>query len=517
MSRHQVQKQTFEIRVPRQEDARGLQDRLSTFGNHELPLILDEVFEEQTAGTESVWRIDRLEIDLGHLSEKALESQLTEGIRLKLTQALEKYRLSHERSGQEDRRPTDRLSLQQRTLENLQYYLQQGVLPWWSEKPPPWMESQHLTQLLQRPEILIKTLSVVINGNPPALERLMQHIPPALTTGVIEHEIPAGETQSIRKLAAKAAWESGETEKLLFLIATSRSRAENRETAAAIIVRHFSRQALLILYETLSRRIGRPTTETTPRWQRSLATLLQRAIGSQSDTGRPKPPAPEANAKKRSKAGHLRTETHADLKLRRQSKTSAESEAAELNRLTDRIDETIQESGDREKASDTQVYVESAGIILLSPFLLPLFEGTGLVVDKSFVDAQARHRAVYLLEYLVWEENQHVEYDLALEKCLCGFPTEEPLISYSPIDEQKSECDILLKATINHWKALKSTSPDGLREAFLQREGRLEPNRSPPRLRVNPLPQDMLLQRLPWSYSIIKLPWMDQRLHVEWG
>ncbi|QYZ65763.1 MAG: hypothetical protein OI74_01845 [Gammaproteobacteria bacterium (ex Lamellibrachia satsuma)] len=517
MSRHQVQKQTFEIRVPRQEDARSLQDRLSTFGNHKLPIILDEIFEKQTAGTDRAWRIDRLEIDLGHLSEKALESQLTESIRRKLTKALEKYRQSQERSGQKSDQPTERLSLQQRSLESLQYYLKHGVLPWWSEKPPPWMESQHLAQLLQRPDTLIKTLSVVINESPPALERLMQHIPPALIAGIIEHGVPAGEAQSIRKLAAKATWTSGDTEKLLFLIALSRSRAENRETAAAIIARHFSRQALLGLYETLVRRIGRRATETTPHWQQSLATLLQQATGSQSDTGKPKPPAPEANAENRSKAGHKRTESHADFKLRRPSKTPDESEAIALIQLTDRIDETIQESGDTNKASDTQVYVESAGIILLSPFLLPLFEGTGLVVDKSFVNAQARHQAVYLLEYLVWEENQHVEYDLALEKCLCGIPTEVPLISNSPTDEQKGECNILLKATIDHWKALKSTSPDGLREAFLQREGRLEPKANPPRLRVNPMPQDMLLQRLPWSYSIIKLPWMDQRLHVEWG
>ncbi len=517
MSRHQVQKQTFEIRVPRQEDARSLQDRLSTFGNHKLPLILDEVFEKQTAGTGRVWRIDHLEIDLGHLSEKTLESQLTDGIRLKLAKALEKYRLSQERSGQKSDQSTDRLSLQQRSLESLQYYLKHGVLPWWSEKPPPWMESQHLAQLLQRPDTLIKTLSVVINGSPPALERLMQHIPPALIAGIIEHGVPAGETQSIRKLAVKAAWESGETEKLLFLIAVNRYLSENRETAAAILARHFSRQALLVLYETFSRRVGRRTPETTPRWQRSLATLLQRATASQNDTGKPKPPVPEANTEKRSKAGHKRTDSQADFKLRRQSKTPDESEAIALIQQTDRIDETIQESGDTDKASVTQVYIESAGIILLSPFLLPLFEGTGLVIDKSFVETQARHQAVYLLEYLVWEDNQHVEYHLALEKCLCGIPTEEPLISYSPTDEQKSECNTLLKAVIDHWKALKSTSPDGLREAFLQREGRLEPNRNPPRLRVNPMPQDMLLQRLPWSYSIIKLPWMDQRLHVEWG
>ncbi len=515
MSRHQVQKQTFEIRVPRQEDARGLQDRLSTFGNHKLPLILDEVFEKQAAGTESIWRIERLEIDLGHLSEKALESQLTEGIRLKLAKALEKYRQSQERSGQKSDQPTDRLSLQQRSLESLQYYLKHGVLPWWSEKPPPWMESQHLAQLLQRPDTLIKALSVVINGSPPALERLMQHIPPALIAGIIEHGVTAGETQSIRKLAAKAAWESGETEKLIFLIAVNRYLSENRETTAAIIARHFSRQALLGLYETLVRRIGRRATETTPLWQRSLAALLQRATGSQRDTGRPKPPVPEANM--RSKAGHKRTETHADPKLQKHSKTPDRSEAVELIQQTDPIGKTIRESGDTDKTSDTQVYVESAGIILLSPFLLPLFEDTGLVIDKSFADAQARHRAVYLLEYLVWEENHNVEYDLALEKCLCGIPTEEPLIPYSPTDKQKGECSILLNAVIDHWKALKSTSPDGLREAFLQREGRLEPNRSPPRLRVNPLPQDMLLQRLPWSYSIIKLPWMDQRLHVEWG
>ena len=80
----------------------------------------------------------------------------------------------------------------------------------------------------------------------------------------------------------------------------------------------------------------------------------------------------------------------------------------------------------------------------------------------------------------------------------------------------------LLQAVIAHWKAVGHTSVAGLRESFLQREGRLTRDKTPAgdpprwRLRVQTRGFDVLLDRLPWSFQTIRLPWMQGALHVEW-
>ena len=71
---------------------------------------------------------------------------------------------------------------------------------------------------------------------------------------------------------------------------------------------------------------------------------------------------------------------------------------------------------------------------------------------------------------------------------------------------------------IQHWTALRSTSPDALRGTFLARPGKL--SRRPDGdwlLQVEPLSYDILLDQLPWGISMIQLPWMPQMLRVEWN
>ena len=80
----------------------------------------------------------------------------------------------------------------------------------------------------------------------------------------------------------------------------------------------------------------------------------------------------------------------------------------------------------------------------------------------------------------------------------------------------------LLKAVIAHWKAIGSTSVLGLRESFLQRDGRLQRQDKSEgdlpvwRLKVEARAFDMLLDRLPWGFGLIRLPWMQGVLHVDW-
>jgi hypothetical protein len=119
-----------------------------------------------------------------------------------------------------------------------------------------------------------------------------------------------------------------------------------------------------------------------------------------------------------------------------------------------------------------------------------------------------------------------------LSKLLCGASPETLLAPDSgPEPARQAELEGLLQALIAHWAALGQTSPQALRESFLQRGGRLvqetqaesvegpEGRREEParwRLRVEGRAFDVLLDRLPWSYGLIRLPWMSAVLHVDW-
>ena len=76
--------------------------------------------------------------------------------------------------------------------------------------------------------------------------------------------------------------------------------------------------------------------------------------------------------------------------------------------------------------------------------------------------------------------------------------------------------DEVLLSVIEHWNILQNTSVEGLRQSFLQRNGKLSYNGSEWLLQVEQQPYDMLLQHLPWNISMIKLPWMEQMLKTEW-
>lgn len=163
-------------------------------------------------------------------------------------------------------------------------------------------------------------------------------------------------------------------------------------------------------------------------------------------------------------------------------------------------------------------YVSNAGIILLHPFLSPFFKSAGLLEQGQFIDVAAQHKAVHLIHFLATGQTQAPEYDLVLPRFLCGLPFDSPLQRFVELTaEERSEGENLLRAAIAHWNRLGSTSPDGLREGFLQRDGKLEKRESGWCLGVEQKTIDILLGFLPWNLSIIKLPWMPELLRVEWA
>lgn len=161
--------------------------------------------------------------------------------------------------------------------------------------------------------------------------------------------------------------------------------------------------------------------------------------------------------------------------------------------------------------------VADAGQVLASPYLPRLFAMLDLVAGNAFVSPDAAHRAVHVLQFLVFGTTGAPESELALGKLLCGVPLDEPIPRDLPLASRETDAvEGLLRGMIQNWKAVGHTSVAGLRETFLQREGRLVREDEAWRLTVAPRAFDMLIDRLPWGFSIIRHPWMPAMLQVDW-
>jgi contractile injection system tape measure protein len=163
-------------------------------------------------------------------------------------------------------------------------------------------------------------------------------------------------------------------------------------------------------------------------------------------------------------------------------------------------------------------YVGHAGLILLHPFFQRLFTELGLLdTREQFQSPQARERAVHLLHFLASGTEHPEEHATLLYKLLCGMLLEHAIRRELPLrDQEKAEANELLAAAIRHWGKLGSTSPDGLREGFLARDGKIERMPDGWVLTVEQRSIDVLLDYLPWTLSIVRLPWMARPLQVNW-
>lgn len=171
----------------------------------------------------------------------------------------------------------------------------------------------------------------------------------------------------------------------------------------------------------------------------------------------------------------------------------------------------------KKDAGIESIYIENAGLVLLHPFLPELFKTLGLWKDEQWKDNSSQHIAVQTLEYLVSGREDFPEFNLPLNKILCGMDVSEVL---QPVEELpstiKTECEHLLEEVIRHWRILKNTSVEGLRETFLQRNGKISSVDKGWLINVEQKGVDVLLSHLPWGVGVVKLPWTADVIFVEW-
>jgi hypothetical protein len=184
----------------------------------------------------------------------------------------------------------------------------------------------------------------------------------------------------------------------------------------------------------------------------------------------------------------------------------------------------VRETGGRNgaEAPGEPLYVRNAGLVLFAPYLPGLFERlhvlqTGPDGKPRIAGVDAASRAVHLLQYLVDERCDMPEPELVLNKLLCGLDLALPIAPAIEATEAEREiCDGLIQAVIANWPIIKNTSPAGLRETFLQREGKIARTAGDWQLRVQRKTVDVLVDQIPWSFSVILHPWMEHPIHVTW-
>lgn len=159
-----------------------------------------------------------------------------------------------------------------------------------------------------------------------------------------------------------------------------------------------------------------------------------------------------------------------------------------------------------------------AGLGLLYPYLPRLFGACDIDVSGGSIPAQHLPHAARLMVYLASGEHYCNEYELGTVKLLLGLTldTTLPLESIPLANPHIEQCDSLLKSFISHWAAIKNTSVNGVRSAFLQREGYAKRTEQGWSIFIERNGYDALLDQLPFSLSMVKLPWMKHALQIEW-
>ena len=89
-----------------------------------------------------------------------------------------------------------------------------------------------------------------------------------------------------------------------------------------------------------------------------------------------------------------------------------------------------------------------------------------------------------------------------------------PAIEATP--RELEVCQALLSSVIANWTIINTTSTEGLRETFLQREGRLQHGANGWSLFVQRKTLDVLIDQIPWPISTIAHSWMPEPIFVTW-
>jgi hypothetical protein len=122
-----------------------------------------------------------------------------------------------------------------------------------------------------------------------------------------------------------------------------------------------------------------------------------------------------------------------------------------------------------------------------------------------------------LLQYLATGLTSFEEWDLSLNKVLCGVSLNTPISPNLELTVEEEELvRKLINGTIFNWEKMRGTRLETFRETFFMREAILYEKDNRWELIVERKAYDVLMDTMTWNISMINLSWMKKRLNVQW-
>jgi hypothetical protein len=506
---HAIRRQVLDVTVDGTEaEGLALQSRLVALCCDWLTSALDEALGRLVPGEEH-WSIDRLDLDAGAFTVDSLERDLVGAVRTALENqirerlsgrgasprsslgalAAERSRNGHTEwpsggSSREDEGDDEflRRTDAQATQDAFAHFLTTGVLPWWFRLPPnepleavvsaAWnMEGRsfHAPSTLRAIASPIARLRLVRQFSEPFLEALLTILSPET----------ARAAEEIARWVTAHPGETGRQQRLLerLWLLVFGAVSQHRVLSVEMLFADWSRSVCADVV-------------TAPEDERVIADVA-RALSL---------PVPIASTENKQGTSDASARSPVSLPVA-EAKRGMTSDDPQTDSM-------------RGMDLEDGIFVDSAGIVLLHPFLPAMFERLGVASEGKLI---LPDRALALLHFLATSETRAPEYALVLPKLLCGLPLGQPVGTPVELTEgEVAEAENLLAAVIGHWSALSDASPDALRGTFLTRPGKLSCRDGDDLLQIEPQSFDVLLDRLPWGIGAIRLPWMDRMLWVEW-
>lgn len=500
---HIIHRVNLEIEVPEMRLANQVKDDAVRLLYNEILPKLEKYMDTLVSDDEHI-QLNQLNINLENISAEHFEQEfarlIVQVFNEKTEKLAEPLQLAKDQPNDEK---VVTYTREQSALESFLFFLETGQLPWWSKKSGELLDEQILSEIVDHSSSEFQDrLISLLSGSSSVLDRLLnQYSLQFILRNIFQHIFASFKVQ---QGFAKDTMNARFIGLLQKLVERKKSVGLSLSKPLQIVVKRIisqiisregilSAQQLKNILDEFSAEFTFPDAEDQLEFE-----LLIDEISLEIKSFQIKNQQIPYFLEKEKAAWNI------------QKEIGKKSKKPEF-----KIEEV--EAKDKKKKEEEGIFLDNAGLVLLHPFFESFFNDFELLTDGKFKDLESQTIAIHLLHYLATKKELAPEYELVLEKFLCGWELDLPIAREVTISEEmKDESETLLKAAIKHWSALKSTSPDGLREGFLQREGKLILNGFQDRLIIESKAQDVLLSNLPWGYSIFKLPWMESALYVEW-
>jgi hypothetical protein len=477
-------------------DGLALQQKISNLMNGEAIEKMGRLFDDLVSSEE--WLImDRIDIQLGDITADELESGFADLVIRKLKEKIEDRKAQIMTGAVKGTGSASLMSLQEKTLQAFIVFIEKGMFPWWYEVRSHAEYEDEISDALQK----FHTLSLTRPGDYylNEMKRILSYKYAAERfTGQFSDKVFE---QLLEFLSSQPGLAPPLHSALTAMsrISTFLSGLANRPLSGNIIPDALTKIKALLIHKLA---LAMPNEEFAGSWLSDVVQLL-----SADDMIPIRDEALNDMELKELFSGKRTILSDGTGKRLITAKSRAEMEPHYLK-------QEQQSDIKKEIESLEGVMVSNAGLVIVTPFLPELFNECRILEGKNITDPDM---AVAILHLIVWGNIDYREYDAVLSKVLCNIGSEHNLKLISRLEpDVYSKVEEMLEATVRNWGSLKDTSPEGLRESFLRRKGKLIFSNDNWFLHVEQNTIDILLQSLPWNIGFIRLPWMKTMLRTEW-